>query len=324
MKFVCFFEDNKHIKIMMQDLFDDERVTVVDSSPRVVNNSLLRIVKRIHLSQNVNTLITLPWRRVWLNGTFPDIKCDEEYIFLFIDRIPMTLDFSYLKKLRKASFGKIKFVLFLLNPVSLFERITQYNLKNLTFDRILTFDIDDSKKYGFTYEMIPYSIVNHKSHSVKYDIYLICWNKGRLPLLHEVYKTMLEHDVSSIYRITDVKDSDQIYDGILYNQNIDYEDVINEFLQCNCILDVLATGQTGVSTRYYEAVCYNKKLLTNNKEIVNLPFYDHRYMHIFEKVEDIDWEWVRERVPVDYHYDGRFSPKQLLLNIEAMMSIGKD
>lgn len=83
-------------------------------------------------------------------------------------------------------------------------------------------------------------------------------------------------------------------------------------VKSNCILEVLATGQSGATLRYYEAVCYNKKLLTNNKNIVNLPFYNPEWMHVFENTEDIDWGWVKERVPVDYHYDGRFSPIHLI------------
>lgn len=55
-----------------------------------------------------------------------------------------------------------------------------------------------------------------------------------------------------------------------------------------------------------------QELLTTNKNIVDMLFYDLRYMKVFEKPEDIDWAWVKERIPVDYHYDGRFSPKHLI------------
>lgn len=80
----------------------------------------------------------------------------------------------------------------------------------------------------------------------------------------------------------------------------------------NCILEVLIEGMTGATLRYNEAVCYNKKLLTNNKNIVNLPFYDPRYMRVFDSPDDIDVEWVRKQVPIDYHYDGRFSPTHII------------
>lgn len=97
--------------------------------------------------------------------------------------------------------------------------------------------------------------------------------------------------------------------------------MISEVLKCNCILDALSPGQTGVSTRYYEAVCYNKKLLTNNKDVLNFPFYNPQYMKIYQNPEDIDWNWVKERVPIDYHYDKRFSPLRLLEWVEQRKKI---
>lgn len=45
---------------------------------------------------------------------------------------------------------------------------------------------------------------------------------------------------------------------------------------------------------------------------INMLFLDARYMRCFEKVEDIDWDWLKEPVTVDYGYKGEFSPKVLL------------
>ena len=67
-----------------------------------------------------------------------------------------------------------------------------------------------------------------------------------------------------------------------------------------------------------EAVIYNKRLITKNEEIKELPYYDSRYMQYFEKIEDIDWEWLRTDEKVDYHYKGDFSVqawKQNLLQL---------
>ncbi len=90
-----------------------------------------------------------------------------------------------------------------------------------------------------------------------------------------------------------------------------YRNIIAEVKRSNCLLEVVREFQDDPSYRYYEAVCYNKKLLTNNKRIVNFPFYNPEYIHVFEKPEDIDWDWVKERIPIDYGYDGRFSPSHL-------------
>lgn len=87
----------------------------------------------------------------------------------------------------------------------------------------------------------------------------------------------------------------------------------------NCILEIVRKNFIGFTQRYYEAVIFNKKLLTNNKEITELAYYDERYMQYFEKIEDIDWEWVRREVEVDYHYQGDFSPEQWKHRLLEMM-----
>lgn len=51
-----------------------------------------------------------------------------------------------------------------------------------------------------------------------------------------------------------------------------YEKLLMLTQLSNCIFDMTQVGQTGVTFRYYEAVVYNKKLLTNNREIFNMPF----------------------------------------------------
>lgn len=75
-------------------------------------------------------------------------------------------------------------------------------------------------------------------------------------------------------------------------------------------------GQSGVTLRYYEAIVYNKKLLTNNKFVKRLPFYNPKFMYIYEKVEDIDIEWIKKEEMVDYKYNDEFSPVKLIEDIK--------
>lgn len=89
-------------------------------------------------------------------------------------------------------------------------------------------------------------------------------------------------------------------------------------LSCNCILEVLQQDQAGSSLRYFEAVCYNKKLLTTNKDIVNYPFYDSRYMKVFTDLSDIDMQWVKKTENINYGYIDEFSPQHLLEEVKKM------
>lgn len=70
-----------------------------------------------------------------------------------------------------------------------------------------------------------------------------------------------------------------------------------------------------MTLRAYEAVAYNRKLLSNNKTILSFEYYDPRFMRYFEQVKDIDWDWVKEDANVDYDYKGEFSPVLLIDDI---------
>ena len=91
-----------------------------------------------------------------------------------------------------------------------------------------------------------------------------------------------------------------------------YAKVLADVLATNCILEILPEGQKAQSLRYLEALCYNKKLLSNNPDLKNIPFYDARYMRSFAHVEDIDWEWVRRKEEVNYENRPDISSAALL------------
>ena len=91
-----------------------------------------------------------------------------------------------------------------------------------------------------------------------------------------------------------------------------YDEILAKVNASNCIIEICQKGQTGATLRYFEAVCMNKKLLTNNKNIVNFPFYNQKWMKIFSSIDDIDAEWVKTREPIDYKYNGEFSPTHLI------------
>lgn len=318
MKYI-YYTNNHHVDVCMADLFKADNVIVLDGTLKPTNNILLKVLRKVHLDRRLNNIVDIPMKRIWMNSRIPELDGNEKYCFIFIDSAPAALDFRYLKRLREKSDGRVKYLLFLFNPVALFKETTLYNLNNMTYDYVLTYDFDDSRKYGFTHYNAPYSIIKNDIPEVEKDLYLICVNKGRLSELHKIYQDSLDNCANCLFRITDVEESEQKYRGqIVYNTRIEYDEVVSEILKCNCIMDMLSSGHTGVSTRYYEAVCYNKKLLTNNKNVVNLPYYNPEYIHIYERPEDIDWDWVKERVPVDYHYDGIFSPLRLLDKIDEL------
>ena len=224
---------------------------------------------------------------------------------------PITL--KYLKKIQQKY--NVHYILFLQDPWqhSNSEQARYYQ-QHINFDYIFTFDPTDAQMYGFIYLNAPYSMLsNNESTEATNDLIFVGTAKGRLESILAVFESGEKSGINMLFMIDRVARSLQKEDGmIIYNKRIPYSEIVEKDKASNCILEIIQSGQSGATLRYYEAVCYNKKLLTNNKNVVNLPFYNPDYIHVFEKPEDIDWDWVRERIPVDYHYDGRFSPTHLI------------
>ena len=91
-----------------------------------------------------------------------------------------------------------------------------------------------------------------------------------------------------------------------------YDDVVGEIKASNCILEILQPNQKMQTIRYFEAIVYNKKLLTNNSNIYELPYYDSRYMKVYSKTEDIDFDWIKKKEKIQYDYNNEFSPNELV------------
>lgn len=104
----------------------------------------------------------------------------------------------------------------------------------------------------------------------------------------------------------------------VYEESIAYKNVLKKVANSNCIIEFLQKDQNSQSLRFYEAVVLNKKLLTNNKNITKLPFYNEKYMKIFDKSYQIDFDWIKKRETIDYNYKNEFSPIWIINKIEKI------
>ena len=312
-KFI-FVRDNNTPVIHVSDLLTDDRVIVLNGTCKELHNTLLRKLRSAHLLRlrSIDGVFSAPLKWIWgYSLQTVEWSADTEYHVIF-ECDPYPIAFHYLKKLKKKY--HIKYTLLLLDSCDsiFFKRVQRY-IAGFEFDYIFTFDPVDALRFGYIYTNVPYSILrDDKKENIEEDVYFNGSNKGRLQMLHGIYRQIEAHGLTSTFRIASVPAKEQKYEGIVYNERVDYSQIIRGIKHSNCIIEYLSGQQHGATLRYYEAVCYNKKLLTNNKNVVNLPFYNPDYIHVFENPEDIDWDWVKERIPVDYHYDGRFSPIHLI------------
>ncbi len=77
-------------------------------------------------------------------------------------------------------------------------------------------------------------------------------------------------------------------------------------------------NQHGATLRTFEAVVYNKRLLTNNPFVNEFPYFRADYMKYFNDIGDIrkiHTSFFKEDL-TDYCYNDEFSPRNLFDEIE--------
>lgn len=184
--------------------------------------------------------------------------------------------------------------------------------KDGIFDLVYTFSPKDAEQYGMLQTTHYYPKLPVVSDAPVKSVFFVGNEKNRKLFLNELTDLFTEKSIGFDFYV--VGSRNKRWKSV----RLPYSKVVDKVNSANVILDMADKRQTGMTLRYYEAVCYNKKLLTNNVNIVNMPYYDERYMKIYNGVEDIekiDKTWFTSCENIDYGYQGEFEPKYFLEQI---------
>lgn len=229
----------------------------------------------------------------------------------------------YYKKIYK----NIKYILFYIDIVHHYvSKQANFLRKKKIFDLIYTVDEKDAKDYQMIYWPIPYSYKNETFLTIpencSSEIYFCGATKKRTYILNHVAEAAQKNGIiCEMDIVCDEKEGNLLgkYESVKLHpagMYLYYDDILKKTLNCKCILDIVQPGQQALTLRAYEAVLYNKKLLSNNKSLISFQYYNPNYMQYFENVNDINWDWIKSNINIDYHYNGDFSPIKLLDDIK--------
>jgi predicted MPP superfamily phosphohydrolase len=258
--------------------------------------------------------------QIYLYGTH--IKRKNNNVVLINDVHPCLKDLDFIDYLKKKYNAIV--VLYFQNQVQNKKHPAAYGVRleklKEKFDYIITDDHDDAKRYGLYYISVPYSKLDKKKQEINCDLYYTGWDKNRSVIAKRIAGYLTENGVKTNINLVRKDNRISKAENINYTGWKAYSDVIQEVQNANCLLELVEENQTATTLRYLEALCYNKKLLSNNVNIVNYKGYNPKYMKIFDKIEDIDVDFVTKREDVNYEYSGYFSPVKYLETVERIIS----
>lgn len=288
-----------------------------------IKNPILRFLNKIHVSLEVNHVIHLPFKSIWgkysILEKFKYAEGVKVAIFTNVSIGKITLDYL---KLLQSNYG-YKIVLIGVDSC-LDKRLSPLLFTNkFNFDMVYTFDESDSKKYGFRFTNTLYSKRNDITpSSKKSDLFFIGRAKDRLAKLQAIAKLCVSNSLNPNFSILISDRKQEQIKGVKYiDKVIPYDKVLPQIISSKCVLDIVQEGQVGLTMRVYEAIFYNKKLITNNQSVKKLRYYRPDYMQVINSLDEIDVNWIKYGGDVDYHYQVDYSPIHLIEQIKKDLGI---
>lgn len=143
--------------------------------------------------------------------------------------------------------------------------------------KLATFDPNDAKDYGMD-NYHQFFRMTKKSDRVEenHDFYFVGFAKNREQELLRLKEKL--KDFRTLFKIA--------HSG---SETISYEESIKNIQQSKCIVEYIQHNQSGMTLRPLEAICYEKKLITNNLYVVNYNFYRPENVFVLgkDKIENI-------------------------------------
>lgn len=146
------------------------------------------------------------------------------------------------------------------------------------FDRIFSFDGEDVQKYGFghitNYIYLPTQEIKPVS-GFRHNVFMVISGDERLDTLNKIAEKLDEINISYKFIVRASRRPANLHHGIDYSEKEIWQDELMEYLENSEIfLDLIRHGHNGLSFRVFEALAYQKKLITTNASVKNYDFYD--------------------------------------------------
>ena len=182
---------------------------------------------------------------------------------------------------------RARIIIYYINPVDFADRKAPHHYKGLDCE-FYTFDPIDAKKFGIKFKPYfypeEYMVDCDEKVDIKQDVFFVGVDKDRLGIIKDLHKKFEQMNLTDKLMI--VATPHKKYsrsDEKWLAKRVPYEKIAENIKQSRAILDIVQSGQSGITLRPMEAMFYNKKLITNNIYIKEYDFYNPRNIFILQE-----------------------------------------
>lgn len=314
-----FDEEEDYYALCLRDLKNRNDI-ILNHIPLQEKSSFIRFLYRLSNWRFWGKVCYhLRLQKLWYPYIYENVFQDDKPICFVCLRYPSIDYLRYLKK----RYPNSKIVKMSRDIIRTQREIYEKYSKANIFDLWLSYDKNDCKEYGFLHfdEFESKIEISASEQFPTSDFFFAGRAKDRYSLLVELYDKLEQQGFNCLFYLVGVKEADKMKrKGIKYADTpMSYLDMLRYSINSKCLLDINQEGALGYTSRFIEAVMFDKYLLTNNIDVTKSKFYNSNYIKVINKIEDIDASFINGHTP-EYNYDGDFSPLKRIEYIDKMLS----
>ena len=201
---------------------------------------------------------------------------------------------------------KVQIVFWYWNPI-LTKGIKPFQISDEKCDK-WSFDENDCKKFNLKQNTSFYfDNITLPINEIINDVVFLGVDKGRRNDLNSIEKEFISLGLKTKFHIVDDNWNDKNYTGD--KTPISYEKYLEMLSRSKAILDFVQVGQSGLTLRPFESIFLNKKLITNDTELIKQDFYNPENVFIlgYNSIENlkkfIDSPFIPVKEDIKNKYD---------------------
>ena len=323
MKYIFIGPNSQASIVLLKDLFSEKNVTYIDN-PSIISDYyfskyFVKLLYRLEFA--FNGLVAGFLVKVFCTKKLVKLaKNNKGAVFVYFHPwISTVVDSGIMYEIKRKNLD--------IKHVAMFYDIQIMNKHDLdkmrqNYHILATYDEIESFKAGIDYIPPVYSPnkIEFQKLPEEYDVSFVGKAKDRFDLLIEIYDYLDKRGIKCHFFIFGVPRNRQIIrPGIVYgNKEIPTDEADKYIESSKCILDLAPYGTTALTSRHREAVIYGKKLLSNNKSLLNDKYYSTGNMQYFNSVDEIDVSFFKKEQS-DYGYQGEYRATNFLVNLEKLV-----
>ncbi|MGX7108531.1 hypothetical protein [Facklamia miroungae] len=312
--------------MLFKEVSSLENVFII-SKNKIFKNSISQNIFKFYFSFRVNNIINLPFKEIWFSKLDHNFSNNNPTIYLFLTSWYYPKFFRYLRKKHPTC----KLAFYFGDTVISKKRV----IKNLdisylqeTMDYIGSYNPDDVLEYNMSYLPMCYSKITNKDDiptKEKKDIIFIGASRRRMHLIMRCYEQVKKEELNYLFYVVtqenlELENEDKNF--ILTKKPMEYKDYLGYVTNCKCIVEIIDSETNGGTLRFWDAIMYNKKIVTNNKNVLSSKFFDEDHIKYTNDFLDLNFKKIIDDQIVNYNYKGENSPETFLAKISNSINGG--